>query len=211
MRYDVWMEDRDRAEVCPNGVKVLRDDGDPKRLGAKVWFPKAIKPFWDYKFNTVEARERAIAHAVEFYTARTNSVRERRAKRAGSDADLEKVSYGTIFCNSWGYEQTNVDFYQVVERRGRVVKLRRIATSTVPGSEGFMSDRCVPVKDAFLEARCDDCGLRESLHMKAEHAFRDGTALTKRLQFSDGAPYLSMGNGWCGLWDGTPHHRSWYA
>jgi hypothetical protein len=46
---------------------------------------------------------------------------------------------GDILHHSWGYDQTNCDFYQVVEAKKASVILKKIGAKTVPGSEGFMS------------------------------------------------------------------------
>lgn len=47
------------------------------------------------------------------------------------------VSVGDIFASSWGYEQTNVNFYQVISVHGKVTvtvrKIRASVNSTHPG------------------------------------------------------------------------------
>ena len=65
---------------------------------------------------------------------------------------LESVKEGDIYVASWGWEQTNIDAYQVVAKKGATVTLREIAVASVEGSEGFMSDRVVPVKGEFIGA-----------------------------------------------------------
>jgi len=57
---------------------------------------------------------------------------------------------GTILLNSWGYDQTNIQYYEVIERRGMMVVIREIAAKTVPGSEGPMSDWRTPVPGHFI-------------------------------------------------------------
>ncbi|MEK8137965.1 hypothetical protein [Morganella morganii] len=64
--------------------------------------------------------------------------------------DDVKISIGDIFCDSWGYEQTNVDFYQVVSLHGKKsVSLRKIAQRVVKPTSWCSAD-VSPVKDAFL-------------------------------------------------------------
>jgi len=113
------------------------------RMGYKIEF--------NYRFGTVERMFDYCADYlknladVEAYKA------ERKAKRAAERAAAkENVTVGDIFVASWGWEQTNVDAYQVVTKKGATVTLREIALKSVEGSEGFMSDRVVPVKDAFI-------------------------------------------------------------
>ena len=113
------------------------------RMGYKVEFC--------YRFGTVA---RMIEHCENFLAGLERAEQykaERKAKRAAERAAAkENVKEGDIFVASWGWEQTNVDAYQVVVKKGATVTLREIALSSVEGSEGFMSDRVVPVKDAFI-------------------------------------------------------------
>lgn len=116
------------------------------RLGYKVEFNyrfgNAAK-MYDYLEGFLEGKQRA-----EEYKA------ERKAARAAARKEaLETVQKGDIFVASWGWEQTNVDAYQVVEKKGATVALREIALEAIEGSEGFMSDRCRPLKNRFIGER----------------------------------------------------------
>jgi hypothetical protein len=53
------------------------------------------------------------------------------------------VTVGTVFVRSWGYDQTNVDFYEITEisKSGKSGKARKIR-SKVAESQGY-SDRVV--------------------------------------------------------------------
>lgn len=47
---------------------------------------------------------------------------------------MEQVEVGDIFYSMWGYDQTNVDFYQVVKKTAKMITLRPIeAESTETG------------------------------------------------------------------------------
>lgn len=43
------------------------------------------------------------------------------------------ISPGDILCSSWGYDQTNFDFYRVTERKGARVYLQALETLETPG------------------------------------------------------------------------------
>lgn len=62
------------------------------------------------------------------------------------------VKIGEIYRRSWGYDQTNVDYYQVVALKAKTVVVREINHAQVKGSEGFMSCNVVPVKDSFKDS-----------------------------------------------------------
>lgn len=50
---------------------------------------------------------------------------------------------GAILSSSWGYEQTNVDFYEVTRATAKTVWLRRIEANR-EASEAFMQYTSVP-------------------------------------------------------------------
>jgi hypothetical protein len=106
--------------------------------------------------------------------------------------EYDKVQVGSIFVWSWGWEQTNLDFFQVIEKKTKSVIVREIAQETVEGStySHGIADNRVAVKDAFL---------------------KDSKPQRKVLKFMQGRPYLHQEYGWCELWDGTPQYSSWYA
>ena len=113
------------------------------RLGYKTEFA--------YRYGSVA---RMIEHIEQFLAdcERIDQIKEERkiARAVAKAAALESVKEGDIYVASWGWEQTNVDAYQVVAKKGATVTLREIAVASVYGSEGFMSDRVVPVKDEFI-------------------------------------------------------------
>lgn len=185
---DLWRTQREQATE-EGGLKILRR-GVGGKISVLIWQPKAIKPCANYLFPNEERREAFIARQIEGLKTHRQMIDDRKKSRAGTAEDVAKVQVGSIFHNSWGYEQTNCDFYQVISMSGRHVTLREIASETVPGSEGYMRCSLVAVKDQFME--------------KAK-------PFTKLVQFSRGQPHVSMRHGWCGLWDGQPETCTWYG
>ena len=57
------------------------------------------------------------------------------------------VKIGDVFKSSWGYDQTNVDFYQVTGLTSKGVKVRSIGGNET--TTGMMSGETTPVRDAF--------------------------------------------------------------
>jgi len=98
------------------------------------------------------------------------------------------VKVGDIFYNSWGYDQTNIDWYQVtaLTKSGKSVKVRPIAGKIK--ETGFMSGESSPVKGKFT-----------------------GPAVAKRVGVNRGEVYLPSKYGWTSKWDGKPKYQSWYA
>lgn len=59
------------------------------------------------------------------------------------------VKVGDVFYNSWGYEQTNIDFYEVVKLRGKTQIVLRAIGSEIVRTLGFASYMVKPVKGAW--------------------------------------------------------------
>jgi hypothetical protein len=146
---------------------------------------------WHYSFPTRERLDRCVSEYFASVRRIAQSKAERREKARAARASGHPWRVGEIFHNSWGYDQTQCDFYQAVAVTPGTVTLRRIESRSVPGSEGFMSDRRTAIKDAFL----------------ADHSPQ-----RKVVQFDrDGKPYIPAEHGWMSPWDGSPKYCSWYA
>jgi len=62
-----------------------------------------------------------------------------------------KELIGKIYRRSWGYDQTNVDYFQVVRVTAKCVVVREIASKQVSGTDcGGMSCYVVPDRNKFL-------------------------------------------------------------
>ena len=59
------------------------------------------------------------------------------------------IKVGSIFKSSWGYDQTNVDYYQVtkVNPSGKSITVQQIADSI--NTTGMMCGTSLPIKDSF--------------------------------------------------------------
>jgi hypothetical protein len=105
-----------------------------------------------YKFQSTERMYEYISGFIAGHLE-AKEMREKRKEEAKVRAAemSAKVKVGDIFVDSWGYEQTNVDFYQVVAKPSpKTVIVREIACETVEGSEGMMSRDVRAVPNAFI-------------------------------------------------------------
>lgn len=60
------------------------------------------------------------------------------------------VRVGDIFCMSWGYDQTNVNYFQVTRLTPKGAYMREIGAKSVPGTQGFMCETVQPAPGNFL-------------------------------------------------------------
>lgn len=89
--------------------------------------------------------ENSFKSTLEYYIkeATTEAAYDEAKKTAVHDFKI-----GDIVYNSWGYEQTNIDFYQVVKTTKSTITIRRIGQQTT--ETGFMSGDTTPIKDKFI-------------------------------------------------------------
>ena len=57
---------------------------------------------------------------------------------------------GDILVSSWGYEQTNIDYYQVVAVSGSTATIRKIGKQHVSSQGGQYVDAVIPSVDTFV-------------------------------------------------------------
>jgi hypothetical protein len=133
-------------------------------------------------FRTAEQRDKRVA---DFFAG----LEATKAMRAGFKAEREKphtIKVGDIIHHSWGWEQTQCDFYQVLEVTAHGATIQAITAQSLEGSDGFMSDRRLPVRDDF-----------------------HGEPLKVRIS---GHNYVTtLPHGSAGLWDGQAKYCSWYG
>ena len=59
------------------------------------------------------------------------------------------ITVGDIFYSSWGYEQTNIDFYQVVGVTDKTVKLRKISQENDWSEDRNNGGKTIPKANEF--------------------------------------------------------------
>lgn len=114
---------------------------------------KAQKPSFHYSFKTTERRSEYCFGWLCDQAEAEASIAERKAKEAAERASfVTGFMVGDVIHYSWGYEQTNPEFYQVIEVKGKSVVIRRIKQETATGSEFShgMAENRLPVFDAFI-------------------------------------------------------------
>lgn len=112
---------------------------------------------------------------------------ERKAKqKAEARANAEKgtVKVGTIFYASWGYDQTNVDFYEVVAIKNQTATVREISQNRE--HTGHDCGRCTPIPGNYY-----------------------GQPMTKRVNFKYEKPSMNISSSQhATMWDGTSKYFS---
>lgn len=127
------------------GDWIQRDEIHPF---AAIWKGKQSKPFQRFIYRSNEERNNAIKKAKNTSDERIAYKDEKRLKRANSKPNFE---VGDVFVSSWGYGQTNVDAYQVIEKPSvHFAIIQPIALESVPDTQGHDCENVRPIKNSFL-------------------------------------------------------------
>jgi len=114
---------------------------------AKCFAGKAVNPTWHYRFKDIDKRNAHIEETLKNLMERQDRKQKRQAEKKAANASHD-VKAGDIFRCSWGYDQTNIDFYQVLSVAGQMATIQEIAQEAE--ETGFMSGECVPCPDNFI-------------------------------------------------------------
>ncbi len=146
-------------------------------------------------------------YGAPFHDSRTAAVGDS-ARHLGktampAPADLG-VAVGDIFVNSWGYDQTNVNYYKVIRLTGQGVEIVPIGKKFV-SQNGPGGNSVVPDPDNVLDRDvCTGIGI----------AWDDGAdKKSKVCKLKDGyrgtpSIVLRSGQYWASKWDGQPEHET---
>lgn len=99
------------------------------------YYGRAMKPRFRSAFKTDESRAKYASNWMDTVTknAQVRTIEGR------------KLVVDDVLCSSWGYDQTNVDYYKVVGLIGKsMVEIVEIGQQSVEGENGYMSGQCIP-------------------------------------------------------------------
>lgn len=118
-----------------------------EQIIAKGFRGRAGKPAWFYQFRSSVQLEDYIAREISGCERAAEYKAQRKAERSAPAS----VDVGDVFVCSWGYDQTNVDYYQVTRVVSPVtVEIRPIGA--VSWGTEYMQGRSVPAPDKFIGA-----------------------------------------------------------
>lgn len=142
---------RNVEPVTPEGtdIQVWKYESDvrgQKRPCAIAYMGRSAKPLFHSCFLSEHSRESAIE---DYAKSRRYSLGEKQKKQQERREFKHEFEIGTILVSSWGYDQTNIDYYQVTKILGpQMVEIREIGKKYL-GSESTQ-DKVMPDKDHFV-------------------------------------------------------------
>lgn len=161
---------------------------DNDEYSAAGFSGKKDKADFYYKFQNKERFDQYVEKYINNLKSNIESkLKYKEGKKINAKAIYDKINVGDIIYTSWGYDQTNIDFYQITGKFGsNSLKVRELDDKDVTKSNSGISSMAgfkIPIKDKFT-----------------------GTEKTIRVM-----GYLKVDNHIAYIWDGKPIYYSWYA
>lgn len=104
----------------------------------------------NYYFRSAERREEYRNDFINKYEAAAAEKVARKSKKSEAQKNMvNPFKVGDLFYASWGYEQTNINFFQIVGVGPKSVTIQEIAQELVREC-AFMSEYVKPAKDSFI-------------------------------------------------------------
>lgn len=114
------------------------------RPAAVAYRGRAIKPAWRFYFSTAAQRAERVQAFIADVETQARAAADRRGNRA---AHRHALQIGDVLVASWGYDQTNIDYYEVTRRSDSCVWVREIGAQRKETAS--MVGDCVPVPGSF--------------------------------------------------------------
>lgn len=135
----------DRGFYLPKEVRDKPPNVDPDGTDLDIWTyesegangtiylviafqGKQSKPLYHYSYRNEADRDKRIKDTIRSRKLTLDMKKKRQEDKKNFQHSLE---VGSILYSSWGYDQTNVNFYEVTDVKGKQVILRPIAQKTV--------------------------------------------------------------------------------
>jgi hypothetical protein len=126
------------------GVELYEHRTDSKTY-VMAFSGKRQRPDFHFSFGS---HDYAQKYAADWLAGIDRKQAERAAQKARAKAEAIPLQVGDVLRSMWGYDQTNVDFYEVVELVGKCsVRIREIAAQREAGD---MRGLVVPKLGAYI-------------------------------------------------------------
>lgn len=154
------------------------------QLGVVIYFGNQSKPVAHFTMANPKSREATIVD----YFGRRQAHCDYRARQAASRKNwVNDYKVGEIVNTNWGYEQTNVEFFEIVAVRGKKVTIREIAATSYDVGEMTMTSKVAPLPGDYIGAPMDKLATVQGIKT-GRHAH----TLATRTAFTETVPGLKV-------------------
>jgi hypothetical protein len=166
------------TKIPDDEVLVLKNED---RLIAVAWSGKRSKYDWYYRFRDKKQMDKYISdYFCKLEDRARLKIERKEQKKKEKQEFFDSIQVGDIFVDSWGYDQTNVDFYKVTKKLKASIKVVKIGSETV--ADYTSAELVIP---------------RESIHTSEEITKVPQDGYIRTSSFSHAVP-----------WSGKPMHET---
>lgn len=143
-----------KNEISFQNLKITTDEANGSFFAKVIRESKRAtlgrKILHNYRFNSQENRDNWVVKFMLAWDKRESEKEAEKERRSEIRKNFKNpFKVGEIFYDSWGWEQTNIDFYQIVEVKLKSVVIRKIGQIMVKGA-GWLCEYVKPDKDNFI-------------------------------------------------------------
>jgi hypothetical protein len=119
----------------------------------KVSKARFKKPLFNYRFRSVERMLEFCNEWIERVERNINAEKARKEQKKLAQQNMKhNFQVGQVLYNSWGWEQTNIDFYEIVEVKAKSILIRSICKffpENQKGNINSMAGYVAPMKGHY--------------------------------------------------------------
>jgi hypothetical protein len=151
--------------------------------GAQVFFGKQSKPVEWGTYGNEAFREKRLKEMFASRQAHLASIKKYQDER---NAYVNDYAVGDVLYTSWGYDQTNVEFFEVVAVKGKMVTVRQIGATYE--QTGSMSGSVIPCPGQFVMSHSVFAGQELVRRARKDSIKIDDVRSAYRLEFTEAVP-----------------------
>ena len=182
-----------------NNLQFFLDENDPLNKGdevsGKCFTNKSFNHWWYYSFKNLDRFKQKCLETIKL----NNERQEAKKKYQEERTKPHSLKVGDILYCSWGYDQTNVDYFKVSQVIGkRKIKIIGLANSLE--SDGI-HDKASP---------SDNIGnywTQKQFYCEIEKKWKRKNVELTKYASSDNSVRISS-FAWASLWDGKPKYQT---
>jgi hypothetical protein len=130
-------------------------DMEKMTMGILKLTPKGKYSQYKVEQNYRYGKPERLIESLKYFINNKLSFLKRKEEEKEQKQEFRKTmvnpfKVGDILYDSWGYEQTNIDFFQVTKVSDKSVWITPIAQEQVPNTQGHASANVRPIKDKFV-------------------------------------------------------------
>lgn len=170
-------------------------DGQPVTA---IFKGKAAKPLFWYRFKTEAEQVEYLAKELKAADERADKAKELEIQKE-TFAQTDFFKEGDIIVSSWGYDQTNIDFYKVIGFAGKTQLIVQEIGKDYE-ENGFMCGHSTPNPNAGPNWRKDNKPFKITLRPELKTGY-----------WKEGYSICSPSYKCYNKWEGKPMYESHYA